>query len=187
MPAADQGQDGDRADAAFHQQVGRQRAVGPPGLEQSPIEREQHEEPRRGEDGGDPDPTVLTEQDGDPVPGGEDEDGPGHDGQRALAVDAPGPAPDQMLRPAVGPHRDPAHHGHHDGRAGHREDEEEPGQLVQRPVGVRREEPGHGHGDDDIGPVGQDPGGGQGTRLEESGAQGLDAGPGLGIERELPT
>ena len=186
LPRRHEDQDEDGACAAFHQEVARQGAVGPSGLEQPPIQREQHEESGRREDGGDADPAALSQQFGDPVAGGEDQSGPGHDGQRALTVDPPGPAPDEMLRTAVGPHRDPPDHGHHDGRARHREDQEEPGQLVERPVGVRREDPGHGHGDDDVGPVGDNPGGGQRARLEQTRSQGFDARAGFGIERELP-
>ena len=59
LPGPHEGQHEDGACAALHQQVAGQRAVGPAGLQQPPIQREEDEEPGRGEDGGDPDPAAL--------------------------------------------------------------------------------------------------------------------------------
>ncbi len=63
-PASDQHEHGDEAHAHFDEEVHGQRPVGPMGLEQAAVQREQHEEGRRGQDGGDPDAAGLVEQHG---------------------------------------------------------------------------------------------------------------------------
>ena len=64
----DERQDGDDADAHLDQEVDRQRLVGPVGLQEAPVEREQHEEGRRGEDRRDADAALLVQQHGHAVP-----------------------------------------------------------------------------------------------------------------------
>ena len=185
LPRPHEHQDGHRPHPGLDQKVRGQRTVGPPGLQEAPVEREQDEEGRRGQDGGDADPAALPEQDGDPVPAGEDENRPADDDQRALAVHPAGPAADEVARPVLVPHGHPPDHGHHHGRAGHGEDQEQAGELVEHPVGVRVEQPGQGNGDDHVGPVRHQPRRGQGTGLEEPRPHGLDPGLALRIEREL--
>ena len=185
VPGGHQGEDRDHPDAHLHQQVRRQGPVGPVGLQEAPVEREQDEEGGRGQDGRNADAALLAEQHGHCVPAAEDDHRPHEDDQGALPVDAAGPAADEVARAVLVPERHPPHHRHHDGGAGHRQNEVEAGQLVEDPVAVRREEAGQGDGEDDAGAIGQDAGRGQRPGLQEPGPHRLDARARLGVDEEI--
>ena len=180
-----QDDDGHDADAHLHQQVDRQRPVGPVRLQQAPVERQQDEEGRGGENRGDADAALLVEEHGHAVAAREHDHGPDEDDQRALAVDPPRPAAHEMAGAVLVPDGDPAHDGHHDGRARHGQDQVEAGELVEDAVAVRREEPGQRDGEDDAGAIGQHAGGGQRSRLQQPGPHRLDARSRVRVEEEL--
>ena len=114
---------GDHPEAHLHQQVGRQRPVGPVRLQEAPVEREQDEEAGGGQDGRDADAALLVEQHRHAVPAGEDDDRPHQHDQGALPVHPAGPAPHQVARAVLVPERDASHHRDHHRGPGHGQNE----------------------------------------------------------------
>ena len=174
-PGEHQHEHRDQAHADLDHEVGRQRPVGPVRLQEAAVEREEHEEGGRGEDGRDADAALLVQQHGHAVPADEHEDRPRQDEHRALPVHPPGPAAHQVAAPVLVPHGHPPHHGDDHGRPGHGEDQVEARQLVEDAVAVRREEARQRDGEDDAGPVGEDAGRRQRPRLEQPRPHRLDA------------
>ena len=178
-------QDGHQAYPDLHDQVDRERRVATARLEQPAVEREQHEERRRGEDGRDADAALLVQQQRHPVAAGEDHRRPQDNQQGALAVHSPGPAANQVSAAVLVPDRHPAHHRDHHRGARHGDDEEQAGQLVQHAVAVRVEQPCQRDRQHDAGAVGDHARDGQRPRLQQPGADGLDARFRSRVEEEL--
>ena len=91
----DEHEDRHHAEAGLDQEVRRQRAVGPVGLQQPAVEGEEDEEGGGGQDGRDADAALLVEQFGHAVPGREDDDRPQEDRPRCTAG---APAPPSAAR-----------------------------------------------------------------------------------------
>ena len=176
---------GDEADADLHEQIHRQRPIGPVRLQQSAVEREEDEEGGGRQDRRDADAALLVQQHGHVVPAGEHDHGPQQDDQGPLPVHPPSPSSDQVAAAVLVPDGHATHHGHHHRGPRHRENEIQPRQLVEDPVAVGGEQAGQRDGEDDAGPVGHDARRGERARLQEAGPHRLDSGPRLVVEEQI--
>ncbi len=170
---ADEGQHRHRAGAALDQQVERQRAVVPVGLEEAPVQGEEHPQRPGAEHPHHPDGVGQRESIGHQTPGqhhGHQEEG---QRDRGLEVEPASPAPDAPSRALTLPRRDVANDTHDDGGTGHRDDQEQTGELGQCPVPPGRQQAGHDDGDDHGGPVGHQAGNRERTGLAEPGPHGI--------------
>ena len=164
------GGEADRAGRPGHRlddEVDREVPVVLPGLQQTPVDRHQHPDPGGGQDlhhATGAGQRESADQRGTDEPDGEGQD---DDGRRPDAVDADDPGMDAVAVAFALPGRDPPDDGDEQGRAGHRENEEQTEQDDEGAVATAREQPGHEDGGEQAGHAGGGTGGHDGQHPAE--------------------